>query len=129
MSHHRPFRRMAWLAPLAVAALMLTPARAEVVPAAQQAALSDTVKSDAAKSDGIKSDSSKADTARPPASQTIGAGSGGTVAAVDQANPSPQKSLASKALEKAKEVAKSAGDIFSRVPCLPPKRSARSMGS
>jgi len=139
MSHHRPFRRMAWLAPLAVAALMLTPARAEVVPAAQQAALSDTVKSDAAKSgivksdaaksDGIKSDSSKADTARPPASQTIGAGSGGTVAAVDQANPSPQKSLASKALEKAKEVAKSAGDIFSRVPCLPPKGGAKSMGS
>ena len=28
-----------------------------------------------------------------------------------------------------KEVAKSAGDIFSRVPCLPPKGGAKSMGS
>ncbi len=28
-----------------------------------------------------------------------------------------------------KEVAKSAGDIFSRVPCLPPKGGSKSMGS
>src|SRR6202022_295227 len=53
----------------------------------------------------------------------------GNVAAVDQANPSQQKSLTTKAIEKVKEVAKSAGDIFSRVPCLSPKGGAKSMGS
>jgi hypothetical protein len=138
MSHYRPFRRtfrrISWLAPLAIAALVLSPARAEVVQTAQQAALSDNAKSESAKTDSAKtdipkSDIAKSDVTKPAASQTIGAGGAGTVAAVDQANPSPQKSLAAKALEKAKEVAKSAGDIFSRVPCLPPKGGATSMGS
>jgi len=39
------------------------------------------------------------------------------------------KSLTEKAVEKVKQVAKSAGDIFNRVPCLAPKDSARSKGS
>ena len=115
MSFHRPFRQIASLAMAAVAAfLLLTPAaipsaRAQ---AAQQAALSNNAKSDSA---------------RPPASQTTtGAGN---VAAVDQANAPQPKSLASKAIDKVKQVAKSAGDIFSRVPCLPPKGGAKSMGS
>src|SRR6185436_18372518 len=65
--------------------------------------------------------------------QTSGA-AGGNVAAVDQgkadhAAPSQQKSLTTKAIEKVKEVAKSASDIFSRVPCLPPKGGASRMGS
>ena len=117
MTCHRPFCRTASLAAPAVAALVLLtpasllPARAQAAQAAQQAALSD----------GAKSDS-----ARPPAPQTTGAGS---VAAVDPARPSQQKSLAAKALEKVKQVAKSASDIFSRVPCLPPKGGAKSMGS
>jgi Lysophospholipase L1 and related esterases len=133
MSCHRPFCRNTSLAAAAVAALVLLtpaqvpPARAEI---AQQAALSDNVKSenaksDSTKSDKAKSDSAKSDNAKPSASQTTGAGN---VAAVDQANPA-QKSLTSKAIEKVKEVAKSAGDIFSRVPCLPPKGGAKSMGS
>ena len=46
-----------------------------------------------------------------------------------QANPAPPKSVTSKAIDKVKQVAKSAGDIFSRVPCLPPKGGAKSMGS
>ena len=62
--------------------------------------------------------------AKPPAPPAAGA----NVAAVDAANPQ-QKSVASKAIEKVKEVAKSAGDIFSRVPCLPPKGGARKMVS
>ncbi len=49
------------------------------------------------------------------------------VAAVDPAEP--PKGLAGKTIDKVKEVAKSAGDIFSRVPCLSPKGVARSMGS
>ncbi|WP_024510156.1 SGNH/GDSL hydrolase family protein [Bradyrhizobium sp. ARR65] len=44
-------------------------------------------------------------------------------------NKSPDKSLAAKALDKVKQVAKSAGDIFSRVPCLPPKGGAKPMGT
>jgi len=114
MTCHRPFCRTASLAAPAVAALvLLTPA--SLLPARAQAA------QQAALSDGAKSDS-----ARPPAPQTTGAGS---VAAVDPARPSQQKSLAAKALEKVKQVAKSASDIFSRVPCLPPKGGAKSMGS
>ena len=58
--------------------------------------------------------------------QTAGTGN---VAAVDPANPAPQKSLTAKAIEKVKEVAKSAGDIFSRVPCLPPKGGVNPVGS
>ena len=122
MSFHRPFYRKASLAAPVVAALVLLMppsvpvARAQ---AAQQAALSDSAKSDAPKSDSAK----------PAASQTTGASSAGNVAAVDQANPPQQKSLTTKTIEKVKQVAKSAGDIFSRVPCLPPKGGAKSMGS
>ena len=47
----------------------------------------------------------------------------------DQANPAQPKSLTAKAIEKVKQVAKSASDIFSRVPCLPPKGGVKSMGS
>jgi lysophospholipase L1-like esterase len=117
MSCHRPFYRTTSLAAAAVAALVVLtpaqvpPARAQAAQGAQQATLSVDTKSDSAK---------------PAASQTTGAG---TVAAVDQANPAQQKSLTSKAIEKVKQVAKSAGDIFGRVPCLPPKGGAKSMGS
>jgi lysophospholipase L1-like esterase len=117
MSCHRPFCVIASLAAPAVAALvLLTPpsallARAQ---AAQQATLSDSAKSDSVK---------------PSAAQTTGASGAGNVASVDQANPPQQKSLTSKTIEKVKEVAKSASDIFSRVPCLPPKGGAKSMGS
>jgi lysophospholipase L1-like esterase len=62
----------------------------------------------------------------PSAAQTTGAGN---VASVDQADPAQQKSLTTKAIEKVKEVAKSAGDIFSRVPCLPPKGEPNPVGS
>lgn len=112
MSRHCPFGRVALLLLSAVAAFVLLtsapvrPARAQAVQPAQQATLSDTAKADAAK---------------PPAP-------GGQVAAVDPANPQP-KSLPSRAIEKVKEVAKSAGDIFARVPCLPPKGGVKKMGS
>jgi len=112
----RPFFKMTLLAAPALAALVLlmpaaiAPARAQ---AAQQAALSDSAKSDSAKS------------AAPAASKA----EQGNVAAVDQNNPAPPQSLTGKAIEKVKQVAKSASDIFSRVPCLPPKGAPKSMGS
>jgi lysophospholipase L1-like esterase len=120
MRCRRPFRQMALLVAPAVAVLMLltpasiAPARAQAAQAAQQPA---------------PSDGSKSDSVKPSASQTTGATGAGNVASVDQANPPQQKSLTAKAIEKVKEVAKSAGDIFSRVPCLPPKGGAKSMGS
>jgi hypothetical protein len=120
MSCPSPFCRSASLALAAVAALVLltpvSPARAQ---AAQQATLSDGAKSDKAKSGNTK----------PQAPQTTAATGAGNAAAVDQANPPQQKSLTGKAIDKVKEVAKSASDIFSRVPCLPPKGGAKSMGS
>src|SRR5450631_879159 len=116
MSLVRPFSCKALLAVPAVAALvLLTPV--SMLPARAQAA-------QAAVSEGTKSDSAKSDSAKQPA--PAGAGN---VAAVDQANPSQQKSLTAKAIEKVKQVAKSASDIFNRVPCLPPKGGAKSMGS
>ena len=118
MSGVSPFRRMAALTGPAVAVaavVLLTPAslslaRAEAAQPIQQAAVTGLAKSDSAK----------------PAASTIGTG---TAALVDQANPAQPKSLTAKAIDKVKEVAKSAGDIFSRVPCLPPKGGAKSMGS
>ena len=119
MSCHRPFCRMTSLAASAAAVLVLLmpasipPARAQTAPPSQQATLSENAKADSHKA---------------PASQSTTGATGG-VAAVDQATPPQQKSLTTKAIEKVKEVAKSAGDIFSRVPCLPPKGGVRKMGS
>jgi lysophospholipase L1-like esterase len=126
MSCYRPFCLMTSLAASAVAALVLLmpastlPARAET---SQQATLSDSVKSDSSKIDASKVDPSKS-----PAPPAIGA-AGDNAAAVDHSKPAQQKSLATKTIERVKEAAKSAGDIFSRVPCLPPKGGARKMGS
>jgi lysophospholipase L1-like esterase len=58
-----------------------------------------------------------------PAVQTASHAAGG------QAGSSEQKGLAATAIDKMRQVAKSAGDIFNRVPCLPPKGGSRSMGS
>jgi len=116
MSFVRPFFRKTRLAMPAVAALaLLTPL--SILPAQSQL-------TQAAVSEATKSNSAKSGDTRSPAP----AGTG-NVAAVDQANSPQQKSLTAKAIEKVKQVAKSAGDIFSRVPCLPPKGGAKSMGS
>jgi lysophospholipase L1-like esterase len=52
-----------------------------------------------------------------------------SVAATDHASLPPARSLTEKAIDKVKQVARSASDIFNRVPCLPPKGGSRSMGS
>ena len=53
----------------------------------------------------------------------------GVAAATDQAASPQQKGITGKAIDKVKQVAKSAGDIFNRVPCLPPKGGSKKMGS
>ena len=119
MSHHRPFSRIASLAACTVAAfVLLTPAR--ILPAHEQGAYT-VAASDSANPDNGKPDRNQ------PAFQTTGIAGAGNVASVDQANQ--PKSLTTKAIDKVKAAAKSAGDIFSRVPCLAPKRAAKSMGS
>src|SRR3569832_2720158 len=64
-----------------------------------------------------------------------------TPAPVQSADPAPaapsqttvavtspeQRGVTSRAIDKVKEVAKSAADIFSRVPCLPPKGGTKAM--
>ena len=114
MRFHYPFPLTTWLAAIAMAGVALltppcvAPLRAQT---AQQATLSDK---------------SKTDTAKPPASPTTGAGN---VAAVDPSAAPAQRSITSRAIETVKEAAKSATDIFSRVPCLPSKGAAKSIGS
>src|SRR5258708_19883637 len=70
-----------------------------------------------------------ADGAKTTAAQSGRATAAGSSASIDHGGPPQPKSLTAKAIDKVKAVAKSAGDIFSRVPCLPPKGGAKSMGS
>jgi lysophospholipase L1-like esterase len=135
MSSARPFCRIAAIAGSAVAALLLLavtlmpPASAQAIQPTQQAAMSsksDAAKSEAAKADSARTVSVKTDAAKPAASQTIGAVN---AAVVDKADPSQQRTLAARAIDKVKEAARSASDIFNRVPCLAPKGRAKSMGS
>jgi lysophospholipase L1-like esterase len=119
MSRHYPFCLSTLPTLCAVSLALLVPAavsplHAQTAPqqAGQQAALSDSAKS------GNKAEQKPpAESAPPQAAQTV---------AVD---PTAQKGITGKAIDKVKEVAKSAGDIFSRVPCLPSKGGSKSMGS
>jgi lysophospholipase L1-like esterase len=115
---------MTSLAASALAALVLLapvsslPARAQAAaqaapttaPSAQTTAPSDTRPSD-----------TKTTAAQPSATT-------GTASAAP-ASPGEQKSFTAKAVDRVKQAAKSAGDIFSRVPCLPPKGGVQPLGS
>jgi len=110
---HRDASLRSAFAPTLVALLLLTPlpllpARAQ---SAAQAAPSAT--------------SATADKPTSPAPLPANVPSGGSA---DQAAVSQPRSLTAKAIDKVKQVAKSASDIFNRVPCLPPKGGAKSMG-
>ncbi|MEH2490653.1 SGNH/GDSL hydrolase family protein [Bradyrhizobium sp. AZCC 2230] len=108
MSSLRPFGLSTWLAaPAAAALLLLTPVWQ--VPAYAQTAQASPAPAQAA------------NPAPASPSQT-------TVAATSQ-QATDQRGLTSRAIDKVKQVAKSAGDIFSRVPCLSPKGGAKVMGS
>src|SRR5438128_8301138 len=120
MSRHYPFclstlptvffaASLVQLRPASVSRLL---ARTAPQQTAQQAALSDN-----AKTENKTEKKPSAESAPPQAAPTAAA------------NPPAQKGITGKAIDKVKEVAKSAGDIFSRVPCLPPKGASKSMGS
>ena len=68
--------------------------------------------------------------ATPPEQSASPAGSTtGTAASGNAANPPAQKTVAARAVDTVKQVAKSAGDIFNRVPCSAPKGGVPVMGS
>ena len=71
--------------------------------------------------------STPATDSKAPASQTVGVTQAPSGATLDHGGP-PPKSLTAKAIDKVRDVAKSAGDIFGRVPCLSPKGGAKTMG-
>jgi len=118
MSRLRPFcRTPALAAPAVVALWLLTPA--VMMPAQAQAA--QVAQQQAAASGVVKSDG--AGSAEPRTTGT------GNAAGFDPANPSQPRSFTARAIDKVKQAAKSAGDIFSRVPCLPPKGGVNPVGS
>ncbi len=66
-------------------------------------------------------------TAAAPANAVAAEGAAPGIAS--PADATPPKGLAGQAIDKVKEVAMQAGDIFGRVPCRAPKSSVKSMGS
>ena len=118
MSCERHMSKVAVAAAFAVAALLvLAPAP---VSRAQSAQAAQATPSDMGK-DGLKAAPSDG---APAASD--GPAAGGDPGMATRA---PRKSLTAKAIDKVKEVAKTASDIFNRVPCLPPKGGVRALGS
>jgi len=126
----RPFRVSPYLlAPVLAALLVLAqvpayaqgaqaaPSDAATVPASAATNATgsgaDQAKSDQAKSDQTWSDQAKSDQAK----------------SAPQGASTPNKSLTDRAIDAVKQVTKSAGDIFSRVPCLPPKGDINPVGT
>jgi lysophospholipase L1-like esterase len=114
MSRHYPFclSTLPIVCAVGLGLLMpgsVSPLLAQTTPpqVAQQAALSDSAKA-ASKNEQ-----------KPPVENA---------AATAAVNPAA-KGITGKAIDKVKEVAKSASDIFSRVPCQPPKGANKTMGS
>ncbi len=129
VSCQRPFCGFALLATVA-ALLLLTPA---AIPCARAQSAQSSAPVAAAPTAQPSQPAAPADNANTPAPQAVTAPAVAapiaSASSANQANPPPPKSLTVRAVDKIKEVAKSAGDIFSRVPCLPPKGGAQSLGS
>jgi lysophospholipase L1-like esterase len=124
-----PFRFTTWRSLSAVAAFVLlmpasvAPLHAQAAPGDQHAALSSNANAEAAKPDAAKSDAAKSDAAKSEAANPAAAGQ------PDSSGASDRQSLTAKAIDKVKQVAKSAGDIFHRVPCLQPRGVPNTTGS
>jgi lysophospholipase L1-like esterase len=66
---------------------------------------------------------------QPEQSAAPAASTTGTAASGNSANPPAQKTLTARAVDTVKQVAKSASDIFNRVPCSAPKGGVAPVGS
>lgn len=116
-SSFRPFCAATSLPAAAFAAfVLLTPlaAIAQTAPPAPAQPVASSEKSSAQASPGSGA-------AAQPSSQQPGAAQNG--------NTAPNDSLSAKAVDKVKQVAKSASDIFSRVPCIPAKGDVNPVGT
>ena len=120
-------RRLCALARLAVPAfVLLLPAAVAEAQVMTHAALNPGAATLATQAQArSETPSSQSPSSPPPAPSLATAGA----AAAAPSAPAPQKSMTAKAIDKVKQVAKSASDIFSRVPCLPPKGSVNPLGS
>ncbi|MHC4052045.1 SGNH/GDSL hydrolase family protein [Bradyrhizobium sp. 25ACV] len=105
MSSLRPFCLTAWLTAPAAAVLLL------LAPAPQSHAQTQAAQA-------TQAPARSADPAPASPSQT-------TVAVTSP----EQRGITARAIDKVKQVAKSAGDVFNRVPCLPSKGGSKAMGS
>lgn len=108
MSSLRPFGLSTWLVVPAAAALLMLSLVMQA-PAHAQAA--------------------QATPAPPPQQAANPAPASPSQTTVAATSPAEQRGLTSRAIDKVKQVAKSATDIFSRVPCHAPKGGSKAMGS
>jgi lysophospholipase L1-like esterase len=132
MSFDHPFRAIKSLVvPAAVTLALLSPV-AILLPARIQAAQQGDSTPDSPKSDALKIAATQT-TGAPANAVTVdhsrASQPGPSQPGPAQSTPPQSKSIAIRTIEKAKEIAKSAGDIFSRVPCLAPKGGLQSIGS
>ncbi|MBV9458630.1 MAG: SGNH/GDSL hydrolase family protein [Bradyrhizobium sp.] len=115
---HRCSRRAAIFAGALLASAAGPPAQAQVT---VHAALNVTAPTQTAQTQASpQAPSSPAAASEAPASAN---------SATNDPSLPPPKTLTAKAIDKVKQVAKSASDIFSRVPCLPPKGGVQALGS
>jgi len=113
----RPFCALALASLVLAGSASLNVARSEPAPPVQTAA-------------APVSSPSPAQPAPPPdPSAAPPAPTGGVASTGNPANPPPQKTVAARAIDTVKQAAKSASDIFSRVPCSAPKGGVPAMGS
>jgi lysophospholipase L1-like esterase len=122
--------------PFCVAAIALLTSSAVTAPVraenAQQATLADKAKptmSAAEKSQEAGATPTDNAGQAPPANPVSPANQAQPANPRQPDNPAQSKSLTEKAIEKVNQAAKVASDIFSRVPCLPPKGAPRMVGS
>ena len=112
---HRYSRLIAMLAGALLGSVAAVPAQAQVT---VHAALNVGAPTQTAQTEAVPQ-------SPPSASQAPAS----TNSATNDPSLPPPKTLTAKAIDKVKQVAKSASDIFSRVPCLPPRGGAQSLGS
>src|SRR5690242_7559651 len=119
-----PFCATTSLPAAALAAfVLLTPlaATAQSAPPAPAQPMAASEKSSAQAPAGSGNAATVGAAAQPQSSQQAGAAQNG--------NTAPNNSFTAKAVDKFKQAAKSASDIFSRVPCVPPKDGVNPVGT
>jgi lysophospholipase L1-like esterase len=129
VSCHRPFCEFTSLAAIA-ALLLLTAPQVPCARAQSDQSSAQVVGAPLAQRSQPAAPSDNANTSAPQAATAPAVTAPiASAPATNQGNPPAHKSLTVRAVDKVKQVAKTAGDIFSRVPCLPPKGGAQSLGS